>query len=129
MLKLTYTDNGFHLEQLSTSLEDWLTTRVLLSLRSGTRLSIEPSTAAFLLPLDVPYLNELEILIEAENPDLIELFQCDGEAIEVALEGNWITYGEDKEQGIFICTLSERSESFLYQIWKESYFGAYKNIV
>jgi hypothetical protein len=99
-----------------------------LSLRSGTRLSIEPSTAAFLLPLDVPYLSELETLIEAENPDLIELFQCDGEAIEVALEGTWITYGEENDQGIFICTLSDRSESFLYQIWKESYFGAYKNI-
>jgi hypothetical protein len=128
MLKLTYTENGFHLEHLSNILEDWVTTRVLLSLRSGTRLSIEPSTAAFLLPLDVPYLNELETLIESENPDLIELFQCDGDAIEVALEGTWITDSEENNQGIFVCNLSEHSESFLYQIWQESYFGVYKNI-
>jgi hypothetical protein len=125
MLKLTYAENGFHLERLSPSVEEWVTTWVLLALRSGTRLEIEPSTAAFLLPQDVPYLAELTTLIAAENPRMVALSPCDTEAIEVSLQGTWITFSEESEEGIFASSLSDRAESFLYQVWKTAYFDAY----
>ncbi|MBR8830064.1 MAG: hypothetical protein N5P05_003278 [Chroococcopsis gigantea SAG 12.99] len=125
MLKLTYTDNGFHLEYIAETLENWVTNRVLLALRSGMNLGIEPSTAAFLLPYDIPYLSQLKKLADGENQEVLELSYCDQEAIEVTLEGTWITGNPESEEGIFVTVLSDRAEVFLYQIWKESYFGAY----
>ncbi len=125
MLKLTYTENGFHLERLPHSLEEWVTTRVLLALRSGTSLGIEPSTASFLLPGNIPYLTRLEELIDEENTLAVELSRCDAEAIEVSLQGTWIVFGEETDEGIFVCALSDRVESFLYEVWKESEFGVY----
>ncbi len=125
MLKLTYTENGFHLEYIADTLESWVTNRVILALRSGTNLGIEPSTAAFLLPQDISYIAQLEKLAEGENQEVLEVSYCDGEAIEITLEGTWITGNPESEEGIFVTVLSERAEAFLYQIWKESYFGAY----
>jgi hypothetical protein len=125
MLKLTYTDNGFHLEYLPDSLETWVTTRVLLALRSGTGLVVDPSTASFLLPGNIPYLPQLETLIEGTNTLAVELSRCDSEAIEVCLQGTWITFDEESDEGIFVCELSDRVESFLYQVWKDSEFGVY----
>ncbi|MEG3435955.1 alr0857 family protein [Pannus brasiliensis CCIBt3594] len=125
MLKLTYTENGFQLERLPDSVEKWVTTRVLLALRSGTRLGVEPSTASFLLPGNIPYLAELETLIDGENSPAVVLAGPDAEAIEVCLQGTWLVFGEESEEGIFVCGLSDRVESFLDRVWKESEFGAY----
>jgi hypothetical protein len=125
MLKLIYTENGFQLERSIPSLEEWVTTRVLLALRSGTTVSVEPTTASFLLPANIPYLNQLEALIDEENTLAIDLSRCDAEAIEVSLQGTWVTYDEESDEGIFVCELSDRVESFLYQVWKESEFGVY----
>jgi hypothetical protein len=125
MLKLMYTENGFHLERLPDSLEEWITTRVLLALRSGTAVSVEPSTASFLLLGNISYLHPLETLIDGENTLAVELSRCDTEAIEVSLQGTWIAFDEESDEGIFICGLSDRVESFLYQVWKESEFGVY----
>ena len=52
MLKLTYTDNKLSLDILKQSLEDWINTRVLVSVRSSTSIYIESSTASVLLPAD-----------------------------------------------------------------------------
>ncbi|MFM7888359.1 MAG: hypothetical protein ACKPCM_17085, partial [Pseudanabaena sp.] len=38
MLKLTYTEAGLHLERLDISLEEFVTNRMLLSLRSGASI-------------------------------------------------------------------------------------------
>ena len=53
MLKLTYTDAGLYLERLDISLEEFVSNRVLLSLRSGLSIHVESSRAAFLLTADV----------------------------------------------------------------------------
>ncbi|OKH25512.1 hypothetical protein NIES593_03980 [Hydrococcus rivularis NIES-593] len=124
MLKLTYTENGFNLEHLDRSLEDWVTARVILALRSGTGFYAEPSTATFLLPADLPYLSDLEKLVDKENGDSIELSFCDGEYVEVILQGTWLASVPDSEEGIFVTVMSQRTEFFLYQLWQEVQIGA-----
>jgi hypothetical protein len=123
MLKLTYTENNFFLERLTDSLEKWVTTRVLLSLRVGTSIVVEPSTASFLMPVVADTLVELKKL-QKDSPELISLIPCDGEYIEVCLEGTWVTSSQENEEGIFICALGDFTESCLEKIWQESQMNA-----
>ncbi|WP_107669594.1 alr0857 family protein [Cyanothece sp. BG0011] len=120
MLKLTYTHNGFYIDYLQESLETWVTTRVILALRSGTSLCVEPSSASFLISLDLPYVNQLLEDVNEFTGEIVEVNRCDEEAMEVVLEGTWLGSDIASEEGIFICRLSDRLESLLYQIWQES---------
>ncbi|WP_017306723.1 alr0857 family protein [Spirulina subsalsa] len=122
MLKLTYTENGFYLEQLTVSLENWVTARMLLALRSATSIMIEPSTASFLLPANLPQWSELERLaISTEGyANTITLARCDNECREVCLQGTWVVSEPESEEGIFIAHLSDGLEHFLYQLWREA---------
>lgn len=124
MLKLTYTENGFYWERLTQSLEEWLHTRVLLALRAATSLYLEPSTAAFLLPADLPYLADLEKLATS-NREILEVSLCDEESVEVCLQGTWLTSDAENEEGVFVCLMSDRAEFFLEKLWQESQLGAY----
>ncbi len=65
MLKLTYTEAGLHLERLDISLEEFVTNRMLLGLRSGLSIHIESSRAAFLLTADVVDLLLLKVTTQA----------------------------------------------------------------
>ncbi len=123
MLKLTYTDNGFLLERLVKSLEDWVTTRVMLSLRVGTSIAVEPSTASFLVSVDLPVLAELKTL-QQENSESISVNRCDAEYVEVCLEGTWVTSEQDSDEGIFVCAIGDRAESCLEKIWQDSQISA-----
>ncbi|GFE70390.1 alr0857 family protein [Chroococcus sp. FPU101] len=118
MLKLTYTTNGFHLEHLSQSIEEWVNTRVLLAMRSGTGLSVEPSTACFLLPQNLADLATLEEMGE----DTLSVSQCDAELVEISLEGTWLTSDVESDEGLFVCVMDEYTESFLYQLWKNAQY-------
>lgn len=118
MLKITYTEKGFYLEHLSESLETWLANRVLVCLRATASIYVEPSTASLLLPIDLPYFRDLEAL-EERSSNLLELNICDDYSAEVSLQGTWITTNENSEEGIFVSSLDERTEFFLYQLWKE----------
>ncbi|MFW6358835.1 MAG: alr0857 family protein [Chroococcales cyanobacterium] len=120
MLKLTYTENNFSIEQLSQPLEAWVTTRVTLALRAGTPLTVEPTTASFLLPIDLPYLGDLEVAISQENNALIGLDLCDEDYVEVSLEGTWITSNPETEEGIFVTTMPDAVEFFLVKLWQEA---------
>ncbi len=119
MLKLTYTENGFHLERLTQSLEDWVKARVILCLRAATSFYVEPSTASFLLPVNLPALADLEAL-ERENAEIMAISPCDAECVEVSLQGTWLSSNLDSEEGIFTCSLSDRAEFLLYQLWLEA---------
>ncbi|MBE9168171.1 hypothetical protein IQ238_11825 [Pleurocapsales cyanobacterium LEGE 06147] len=127
MLKLTYTENGFYLEYLTESLENWVAKRTLLCLRTANSIYIEPSTASFLLSVDLAYLSDVEAL-RAENGKMLDLTICgaaapatqDREWIEVSLKGTWITDKEDSQEGIFVCVLSEGAETCLYELWKQA---------
>jgi hypothetical protein len=118
MLKITYTENGFYLEHLNESLETWLANRVLICLRATASIYVEPSTASLLLPINLPYFRDLETL-EDRSSNVLELSICDDYSAEVSLQGTWVTTDEDSEEGIFVSSLDERTEFFLYQLWKE----------
>lgn len=118
MLKLTYTENGFYLERLAQPIEEWVTARVILSLRAGTSLVVEPSTASFLLPVDMPQLRHLERYQDGE--DAIVLTTCDAEYVEVSLKGTWMTSDTNNAEGIFVASMSYAIEFFLIKLWEES---------
>lgn len=120
MLKLTYTENGFSLEHLSQPLEKWVTNRVLLAIRSGTSLCVEPSSASFLLSADLPHLEDLVQLIKPFSSDIIAIVPYDEDGFEVCLEGTWLAESTDSNTGLFVCQINEVIETFLCKIWQEN---------
>lgn len=122
MLKITYTENGFYLEHLKETPEAWIAKRVLLCLRAATRIYVEPSTASFLLPEDLPYFDQLKTL-QSGHGESIELIPNEDNFLEVCLQGTWVAAEEDSEEGVFICALCDRTEFFLYQLWQEANIG------
>jgi len=120
MLKLTYTENSFYLERLAGSLEEWVTSRVMLALRAASSLWVESSTASFLLPADMPHLADLEKAVQQQIIDDISLSICDADYIEVTLKGTWMTSNPQGEEGVFVVKLSDRTEFFLCKLWQES---------
>ncbi|NEN99844.1 MAG: hypothetical protein F6J94_16585 [Moorea sp. SIO1F2] len=120
MLKLIYTENSFYLERLAQSLEEWVTTRTLVSLRAGASFYIEPSTASFLLPANLPHLRQLEVFVRQDKTDAIALSICDAEYVEVSLQGTWLTSDPEDEEGIFVTAMNYAVEFFLYQLWQEA---------
>lgn len=121
MLKLTYTEDSFYLELLAQSLETWLSTRAILAIRSGISLWVDPSTASFLLPTDLPQLEELEEAITRDEVEGITLCISDAETVEVSLEGIWVAEAVEAEEGIFITAMSSTTELFLYELWAQVY--------
>ena len=124
MLKLTYLETGFYLEYLAKSLEDWVQERVVLALRVGESLYIEPTTAAFLLPADLPDLETLVMEIRRLDPESISLSAGDAEYIEVSLNGTWVSLNADSEEGVFVAAMSHFIEFFLLKLWQDSQVSA-----
>ncbi|MGD1910141.1 MAG: alr0857 family protein [Rivularia sp. (in: cyanobacteria)] len=121
MLKLTYTENSFYLELLSQSVEEWIQTRVILTLRVGQSLCVEPSTASFLLPMDLPELGKLHTEVEQDNnKEIIEVYACDTEYVEVSLRGYWLSVSAQTMSGGFVTTMNHSTESFLHKLWLEA---------
>lgn len=120
MLKLTYTETGFHLECLTQSLEDWAQARVILALRVGQSLCVEPSTASFLLPVNLPGIEVLKESIRRCDKEIIAVCVCDAEYLEVTLRGSWMSCGCDDATGVFVTALSDRIEFFLQKLWQEA---------
>jgi hypothetical protein len=120
MLKLTYIETGFYLEYLAKSLEDWVQERVVLALRVSESLYIEPTTASFLLPADLPDLETLVMEIRRLDPESISLSAGDAEYIEVSLNGTWVSLNADSEEGVFVSAMSYSIEFFLLKLWQDS---------
>ncbi|WP_427161810.1 alr0857 family protein [Aliinostoc sp. HNIBRCY26] len=110
MLKLTYTENSFHLEHLNESLPDWVSKRVILALCSATKLHLEPTTATFLIVNDSSLISDLEQLSQ-EN--ILEICPCDASSVEIILKGTWITSNLESATGIFVTKLSQSAELLL----------------
>lgn len=124
MLKLTYIETGFSLERLAQSLEEWVALRVVFALRLGDRLCVEPSTATFLLPADLPGLNLLAAEVRRQATDDISFCACDAEYVEVSLKGTWLTVDSESEEGVFVTGLSHSTEFFLAKLWQEAQVSA-----
>lgn len=125
MLKLTYIETGFYLEYLAKSLEEWVQKRVILALRVGECLCIEPSTAAFLLPADLPGLDTLAVEARRqEDPESIMLSLCDAEYVEVSIKGTWVSSDIDSNEGAFVAAMSHSIEFFLLKLWQDAQVSA-----
>ncbi|MBD2771590.1 alr0857 family protein [Iningainema tapete] len=124
MLKLTYTETSFYLECLAQSLEQWVAQRVILALRIGHRLCVESSTASFLLPVDLPGVEVLEQIVKRDDREIIALSVCDTEYLEVTLQGSWLSDGSTEADGVFVTTMSDRTEFFLHKLWLEAHKSA-----
>ncbi|MDZ8189202.1 MAG: hypothetical protein RMX96_30730 [Nostoc sp. ChiSLP02] len=120
MLKLTYTESSFYLEFLTQSLEEWVAQRVILALRVGHTLSVEPSTASFLLPVDLPEVEVLKAEVRRDDREIIALCVCDSEYVEVTLRGSWLSDPCEDAAGVFVTTMSDRAEFFLHKLWQEA---------
>lgn len=120
MLKLTYTETGFNLERLAQSPEQLVALRVVLAMRVGQSISVEPSTAAFLLPTNLPALSLLESEARADGSGTIALCVADAEYVEVTLRGTWISGLSEGADGVFVTVLGDRAEFLLLKLWLES---------
>ena len=116
MLKATYTESGLHLEHLNESLEEWITLRVVLALRTGQRLLLETNTASILLPADLVNSSALETFARYDDA-IVSLCLCDAEHVEICIQGTWVTSSSDEAEGVFVAVLNPRIEQLLYQLW------------
>jgi len=124
MLKLTYTETSFHLERLSQSLEDWVQTRVILALRVGQPICTQPSTASFLLPVNLPGIEQLYAEAKHDSSEIIAVSAGDAEYIEISLRGSWLSIGAQSEEGVLVVAMSDRTEFFLEKLWQEAHKSA-----
>lgn len=120
MLKLTYTESSFDLECVTLSLEEWVAQRVILALRVGQSLCIEPTTASFLLPVDLPGVEVLRSEVKRDDREIIALCACDAEYMEVTLRGSWLSASSKDSVGVFVTTMGDRAEFFLHKLWQEA---------
>ncbi len=118
MLKLNYTDYGLFLEQVTASLDVVATQRVMLAVHVGETLHLEPGRAAFLLPVELPGINQLESMLQTNATDAIDLATVDDDFVEVSLKGTWIASSANAESGTFMTALAPESEMLIYQLWQ-----------
>jgi hypothetical protein len=120
MLKLTYTETSFFLECFTQSLEDWVQARVILAMRIGQPLCVEPSNASFLLPVDLPEIDVLYGQTKRQDREILSVCACDTEYLEVSLRGSWLSCGTSSVEGVFVTEMSDRTEFFLHKLWLEA---------
>jgi hypothetical protein len=122
MLKLNYTEAGLYLERIAAPLEVLVAQRVVLAMRAGRTLYVEPGKAAFLLPATVDGLKPLTAELDRFCNENIAIYAVDAEFVEVSLHGTWIAESTAAEEGTFITTLSDRAEFFVAKLWQISQF-------
>jgi hypothetical protein len=120
MLKFTYTETGLQMERLTQSVEELVALRVILAMRIGQSLCVEPTTASFLLPADLPGVHELEAEARKEAAEALALCPADAEFVEVSLRGTWIAADPQGAQGVFVTALCARTEFFVLKCWLEA---------
>jgi hypothetical protein len=120
MLKLNYTDVGLYMERVMTPLELLIAQRVVLAMRLGQTLHVEPGRAAFLMPTDLAELLHLETVLQQEYNANIAVRPVDLEFVEVSLYGSWIAESTEAHEGMFLTMMSDRAEFFVYKLWNES---------
>jgi len=118
MLKIIYTETGLYLERPSDSLESWITTHVLLSVRAGINLCLQPTRASLLLKGNAQEVEEFMSKIDRETRKLLGLSCVDNEYLEVNLQGTWLDGGSKIDEGIFVTSLSDNLEKDLFELWQ-----------
>ncbi len=118
MLKLTYTDNGLHLERVAAPLDVLVAQRVVLAMRSGQPLYVQPGTAAFLLKADTPGLTQLQRSLQLEQHQVMSLAPVDAEFVELTVQGSWMAEAIEAEEGVFVTALSHLTEMWVMKLWE-----------
>lgn len=116
MLKITYLEDDIRLEHLQQPIAAWKADRIIVNLRAAVGVYVESSVASLILPID----SCIKDLVELTEKELIDIFPCDEEYVEVSLIGTWVAENCDREIGIFVCELSPESEHCLCRLWQES---------
>ena len=120
MLKLNYTEVGLYMEQSMTVPEMLIAHRVVLTMRLGQSLHVEPGRASFLLPADIPELEQLKILLRKECNPTVTIIPVDDISVDVGLRGSWIAEDRDAHEGTFLAVMSDRTELCIYTLWQMS---------
>ncbi|RMH74641.1 MAG: hypothetical protein D6680_14140 [Cyanobacteria bacterium J007] len=120
MLKFTYTENGFNLERLASSVDELVARRVILAMRVGEGIVVEPTSASFLLPADLPGLKGLETQTRRDRNEAIALCIADADYVEVSLHGTWIAANSETAEGVFVTAIGELSEFYLIDLWEQA---------
>ena len=123
MLKFTYTENSFNLEHLARSLEELVTGRTIVAMRVGQRLVVEPTQASFLLPANLPGLENLEAEALRDESETIAICIADTEYVEVSLRGTWLAADSEADEGVFVTSLRDRAEFYILKCWQEARSG------
>jgi hypothetical protein len=120
MLKLHYTEVGLYMERSLSAPELLIAQQVVLALRLGQPLHVEPGRACFLLPANVPELEQLERMLEQEYSPTLSLNSVDDEFVEVGLSGSWVAAARTAHEGMFLSLMSSPVETLIYQLWQMS---------
>lgn len=119
MLKLTYSEFGLRLEQIDSSLEQWVLQRTILALRINEPLCIQSGHASFLVPtLAITTDLDRERLIRL--PDAVSVCCVDRDFYEVNISGVWLTKNSQTSEGILAAELGELAESSVRHLWEYS---------
>lgn len=120
MLKLNYTEVGLYMERVMASPELLIAQRVILAMRLGQSLQIEPGRASFLLPADIPELVDLERVLQRQGCDAATVVPVDDAFVEVSLSGSWVAESKAADEGMFLSVMDDRSEALIYKLWQMS---------
>lgn len=116
MLKLTYTEDSVNLELLEEyDLNTWMCARLMLAISASIPITFEPTTASFTIPRDSELVESLQSLAKLENN-----LEVDGNllhSVEIILKGIWVVSNLEQQEGIFVTSLSPRTEILLFRLW------------
>ncbi|HBE52795.1 MAG TPA: hypothetical protein DDW76_29565 [Cyanobacteria bacterium UBA11369] len=73
-----------------------------------------------MLPADLPGIDRLQAEVRREDGEIIDLCIGDAEYVEVSLRGTWVSTSAESDEGVFVVTLSDRVEFFLFKLWQLS---------
>lgn len=120
MLKLTYTSTGVTLERSVESLEVAVRRRMLLGLRMGQPLGMEPTSVSLMVNRSVPALKALISAIASAPASTLRLVQKEAAQVEMQLQGYWLAQQEPLGEGVFMMNLDPTLEGHLVNIWQAS---------
>ncbi len=124
MLKLTYTEVGLNLERITVPVDNLVETlisqRVVLAVRTGQAICVQPGRASFLVPVNSVNLKEFKATVQGETIRSIDLTSVDHEFYEISLRGTWVAGSHEAYEGMFVTSLNDRIELFIDRLWSST---------
>ena len=86
---------------------------------------MEPSQAAFVLPADLPGIDQFDAGARCDDTQAIKVSPADEDYLEVSLNGTWMAEDAEVSEGIFINSLSPFCEVLLFKLWQVTEIDSY----